>query len=169
MIAVTEDALVASLQVLYEERFDQFARVAAGIAGGEDEGKDAVHSAFVECLRTRSAYRERGKLEAWVWRAVITSALKYARSNRRNDGNAVSTDANAHRVTDDPFESTVNVEVVRDAVKSLPEQQRTILFLRYYADLDYVSIASVLEIRPGTVGAALNKAHSALRRVLGVR
>jgi DNA-directed RNA polymerase specialized sigma24 family protein len=41
-----------------------------------------------------------------------------------------------------------------------------VLFLRYYADLDYRRIAEVLEIRPGTVGATLNQAHAALRRLL---
>ncbi len=40
------------------------------------------------------------------------------------------------------------------------------LFLRYYADLDYRAIAEALEIRPGTVGATLNQAHSAMKRVL---
>ena len=40
------------------------------------------------------------------------------------------------------------------------------LFLRYYADLDYHSIADALGIAAGTVGAALNAAHAALLRQL---
>jgi DNA-directed RNA polymerase specialized sigma24 family protein len=40
------------------------------------------------------------------------------------------------------------------------------LFLRYYADLDYASIAAALDIAEGTVGATLNAAHVALRRSL---
>jgi DNA-directed RNA polymerase specialized sigma24 family protein len=34
--------------------------------------------------------------------------------------------------------------VVRAAVEQLPERQRLVLFLRYYADLDYRSIAETL-------------------------
>ncbi len=41
------------------------------------------------------------------------------------------------------------------------------LFLRYYADLDYASIAGALGIRRGTVSATLNQAHEALRLLLG--
>lgn len=52
---------------------------------------------------------------------------------------------------------------LRAAIRALPERQRLILFLRYYADLDYGAIADVLGIRSGTVGAALNAAHDALR------
>ena len=51
-------------------------------------------------------------------------------------------------------------------VRSLPERQRLIVFLRYWADLDYRSIASVLEVEVGTVSATLNAAHHALRRSL---
>jgi DNA-directed RNA polymerase specialized sigma24 family protein len=41
-----------------------------------------------------------------------------------------------------------------------------ILFLRYYADLDYQQIADALELRRGTVSAALHSAHQTLRRHL---
>jgi RNA polymerase sigma factor (sigma-70 family) len=55
---------------------------------------------------------------------------------------------------------------VTHAVARLPERQRLALFLRYYADLDYESIAAALEVSSGTVGATLNAAHSSLRRLL---
>jgi RNA polymerase sigma factor (sigma-70 family) len=51
-------------------------------------------------------------------------------------------------------------------VAGLPERQRLALFLRYYADLDYQSIAATLGVAPGTVGATLNAAHAALRNSL---
>jgi DNA-directed RNA polymerase specialized sigma24 family protein len=44
--------------------------------------------------------------------------------------------------------------------------QWLILFLRYYADLDYQQIADALELRRGTVSAALHSAHQTLRRHL---
>jgi RNA polymerase sigma factor (sigma-70 family) len=54
-------------------------------------------------------------------------------------------------------------QAVRRAVARLPEHQRFALFLRYYADLDYESIARVLDVKPGTVAAALHAAHETLR------
>jgi RNA polymerase sigma factor (sigma-70 family) len=55
---------------------------------------------------------------------------------------------------------------VRVVLATLPERQRLVLFLRYYADLDYRAIAEALEIQPGTVGATLHQAHAAVRRAL---
>jgi RNA polymerase sigma factor (sigma-70 family) len=47
-----------------------------------------------------------------------------------------------------------------------PERQRLVVFLRYWADLDYRSIARALEIEVGTVSATLSSAHQTLRRAL---
>lgn len=55
---------------------------------------------------------------------------------------------------------------VTEAIARLPERQRLALFLRYYADLDYESIATALQVSSGTVGATLNAAHTSLRRLL---
>ena len=49
---------------------------------------------------------------------------------------------------------------------SLPPRQRAALFLRYYADLDYRSIADVLGVEVGTVSATLSAAHATLRKAL---
>ena len=55
---------------------------------------------------------------------------------------------------------------VRALVAALPERQRLALFLRYYADLDYRAIAQALDVKPGTVAATLNAAHTTLRTLL---
>ena len=51
---------------------------------------------------------------------------------------------------------------VRAALSLLPERQRLVVFLRYYADLDYRTIGEALEIEIGTVGVTLHTAHSRL-------
>ena len=45
----------------------------------------------------------------------------------------------------------------------LPERQRLVVFLRYYADLDYRTIGQAAGIASGTVAATLSAAHASLR------
>ena len=52
---------------------------------------------------------------------------------------------------------------LRVALARLPDRQRTAVFLRYYADLDYAAIGDALGIHSGTVAATLNSAHTTLR------
>ena len=57
----------------------------------------------------------------------------------------------------------VETRVVRTWIASLPERQRLVVYLRYYADLDYQTIAAVLQVEIGTVSATLSAAHRSLR------
>jgi RNA polymerase sigma factor (sigma-70 family) len=49
-------------------------------------------------------------------------------------------------------------------IAALPERQRLVVFLRYYADLDYRAIAVALGVEVGTVSATLAAAHAGLRK-----
>ncbi len=57
---------------------------------------------------------------------------------------------------------------LRAAVAALPDRQRSVLFLRHYADLGYEQIAEVLGIARGTVAATLSQAHASLRQTIEV-
>ena len=140
------------LERVYRADFPRFVRVATAISGDEDSGADAVHDAFVQAVRNRRSYRGDGPLEAWLWRMVVNAAKKRVGRVGHIEGGEPS--AAHENGFGDP---------VRSLVASLPERQRLTLFLRYYADLDYESIAATLDVTTGTVGATLNAAHAALR------
>ena len=148
------------IEALYRARFHAFVRTAAAVAGDFDSGRDAVQEGFATAVRKRSTYRGQGSLEAWVWPIVLNEARD--RLRRRAPAVVVSEPTDQREARDD--------EALRLALAALPERQRLVAFLRYYADLDYDGIASVLGIAPGTVAATLNAAHAALReRLEGVR
>ena len=148
---------LAELERLYRERYPVFLRVARATLRDHAAAADAVQDAFVEAVRSRRSYRGDGSLEAWVWRIVVNAAHQRRRELSRE---AVAPAAEA-QVRGNGFGGPV-----RAAIASLPERQRLALFLRYYADLDYASIATVLGVAEGTVAATLNAAHAAVRRTL---
>jgi len=151
-------ASVADIAALYAERRQVFVRVARGIVGDASSANDAVQDAFIQALRKRETYRGSGSLEAWLWALVVNAARASARQ-RSDLPVAQIDDTVAAAVPGDGFD-------VRAAIAGLPERQRTALFLRYYVDMDYRSIADVLGVTVGTVSATLNHAHEALRAVL---
>ena len=53
---------------------------------------------------------------------------------------------------------------VRAWIAVLPERQRLAVYLLYYADLDYRSIATALGVEVGTVSATLSAADENLRK-----
>ena len=150
----------AALEELFRVRYGDFLRVATAITGSSEVGRDAVQEALARALAGRASFRGSGTLEGWLWTTVVNAA--------RNIRNRSPLGAEASDRGAVPAEPVVDErrDAVRAAVTCLPERQRFVLFLRYYADLDYASIVAVLGIRRGTVSATLNQAHSAMRRLL---
>ncbi len=149
------DGRLAQLEALYRSEYRRFVRVAFAVLRDEDRAVDAVQEAFATAVQKRTKFRGEGPLEAWVWRIVVNAALK----ERARPQPSVLSEAEGTALVDEPTN-------VAEAIAGLPERQRLALFLRYYADLDYRSIATALDITPGTVAATLNAAHAALRRLL---
>ena len=150
-------ASVGEIEALYRQHLPRFLRAAAAIVGDEGLGSDSVQDAFVSAVRARSSFRRDVPLEAWLWRIVINAALQVRRSVREQTEpeTEASVGTNGQPVED---------VAVRRWVASLPERQRLAVFLRYFADLDYRSIAAALDVEVGTVSATLSAAHAALRR-----
>jgi RNA polymerase sigma-70 factor (ECF subfamily) len=147
------DPLLVELESLYAERFAYFVRVAHAVVGDRERAVEAVQDGFVEAIRSRGAFRGSGPLEAWVWRVVVNAARKAARRPLVEIG----------VVVDEQVELPPSLPELAPLVSSLPERQRLIVFLRYYADLDYGSIAAALGVEVGTVSAALAAAHTTMR------
>ena len=152
-------ATVEALESLYRADLPRFVRAATAIVGDEGAGRDAVQGAFVQAVRKRTGYNGVASLETWVWRIVINEALAQRRS-RGSEFESVSEIATTPSTNHVP-EHDANV---RAWVAALPERQRLAVFLRYFADLDYQSIAVALDVEVGTVSATLATAHAALRR-----
>jgi len=151
-------ARVRDLEEVYRLHYPHFLRVATAIGGDEDAGHEAVQEGFADVLRHRRSFRGEGPLEAWVWRAIVNAAHR----------------GRAKRLLLAPLPAAAPAEngapsehgYIRPWLAALPERQRLAVFLRYYADLDYRTIAAVLEIEVGTVSATLSAALTSLRRSL---
>ena len=81
----------------------------------------------------------------------------------RDGARAQELPSDVETIQESPATSVFDPALIRALIVGLPERQRLVLFLRYYADLDYEAIATALEISSGTVGATLHSAHAALR------
>ena len=153
-----ERAVRRELELLYEQRFADFVQVATVIVASEPLALDVVQETFARALASSDSYRREGPLEAWVWRILINTARTQL---RHPEPPAAEIDPAVEAGNGRSDESPVRIWVA-----ALPERQRLVVFLRYYADLDYRSIASALGIEIGTVSATLSAAHTALRRLV---
>jgi RNA polymerase sigma factor (sigma-70 family) len=153
-------ASLEEIEDLYRRDLDRFVRVATAILGDRDAARDAVHDGFAVAVRKRKSYSGRGALGGWVWQVVLNTVRNEARRRRPEPVERLDELASSNGSREEGR--------LQAALLVLPERQRLMVFLHYYADLDYRTIASALGIQEGTVGATLTTARAALRSLMEV-
>jgi RNA polymerase sigma-70 factor, ECF subfamily len=155
-------ATAEQLEALYRDRYEAFERVLTGMLRDREGARDAVQEAFARALVKKRSYRGDGPLERWVWRIAVRSAFEAVKQGARTgpfEGNAAPSGASNGRVGE-------RHAAVLSALHILPQRQRLVIFLRYFADLPYDEIAAICGVAEGTVGATLNQARTALVSLL---
>lgn len=144
-----------AIERLYRERYVGFRNAVATVSGDFESARDAVQEGFGRAYRSRGQFRGEGSLEGWVWRIVMRAALE-----QRDGGELLLDEVEASLVEPgrDP--------VLAEALRTLSPRRRLIVFLRYFADLSYATIAEVCEIDEGTVAATLAQARTQLAQRL---
>jgi RNA polymerase sigma-70 factor (ECF subfamily) len=147
-----EASVWSEIEGLYRADFGCFARVATAIVGDRESALEAVQEGFADALRHSGQWAGRGPLKGWVWRCVVNRARKA----RRRPVPEVPAD-------EPPTNGGAGDSELGVRLAALPERQRLVVFLRYFADLEYREIAAALGIETGTVSATLHAAHATLR------
>jgi RNA polymerase sigma factor (sigma-70 family) len=149
-------APLEAFEAVYRTRAADFFRFALARTNDAERARDAVQEGFARAIRKRAAFRGAGSIEAWVARCVFNAAhdLNRAASLPRSEAEGVRAEPVNNQAEDG--------SLVREAVQRLPQRQRDALFLRYYLDFDYRTIAEALDVEVGTVSATLHAARRSL-------
>ncbi len=148
-------ATVEAIEELYRSRYASYRGGVAALLGSYDGARDVVQEAFAQALRDRRDFRGDGSLAGWVWRIAFRAALRA----RQAGGRELTLDELVEAV---PVPRAERDPELAEAVRRLAPRRRLVVYLRYFADLPYGDIASLLDISEGTVAATLSQAHAEL-------
>jgi RNA polymerase sigma-70 factor (ECF subfamily) len=158
------DEQVADFGVFYERTYPAAFRVAYGILGRQDQADDVTQDAYTTAYRERGRYRGEGPPEAWLYRIVVNKALATLRHQRVR--RFVPLDPAVHARPAEDGSSMVDRVAIAEGLQQLDPRSRAAIVLRYYLDLDYASIGTILAISPTNVGAILSRSRDRLRELL---
>lgn len=143
----------------YAAHGDELVRFATGLVGPSD-AQDVVADAMARLMNS-PVWMEAENPRALMYRAVFHEARMFVRSRRRR----LSREARA--TVQEAYEMPNIAPEVSAAVAGLTPQQRAVVFLTYWDDLDPRSVAALLGVSEGTVRKQLSRARGRLREVLG--
>jgi RNA polymerase sigma-70 factor (ECF subfamily) len=148
-------------------------RAAYGITGDRHAAEDVVADAFLNVYDHIAGFDSERQFGPWFYRIVVNGALKAVRANKNVEIPPEDEEAGGNfEITDHSLgpEATAEYNELRqelsDAIGGLPPQQRAVLVLRFYLDMDEASIAETLGCPTGTVKWRLHAAKQKLRETL---
>ncbi len=132
--------------------------------------EDVAQDAFVRAYGQLSRFREGEAFKPWLLRIVTNLALNELRSRRRRTGLL----ERFARLLPTQEEPAPEAKVVADdeaaavslAMNRLKEEDRVVLYLCYYLELDEKEMAQAINRPQGTVKSRLHRASERLRRVI---
>jgi RNA polymerase sigma-70 factor (ECF subfamily) len=145
-------------------RYERTVRaIAINILGDHHSVQDAVQDAFVAGYLNLSMLRNRDSFGPWLMKIAHRCALDWA--NRRPKMAPLETSpASATEKPNGQLDE--DSDGLLSAVVKLPEAERQVVMLRYFAEHNVKEVAEIVGRSIGTVTKQLSRAHKRLRKVL---
>jgi RNA polymerase sigma-70 factor (ECF subfamily) len=155
---------------LFEAYRADVTRLCQRLLGSREDAEDVVHESFLRMQRGVATYDPARPFRRWLLALAAHCAIDRLRRRRREaqlfDADA---DLEAHAGGDPPLAGELREELRRRvlaAIDTLPDRYRAPIVLRYYAELDYASIAAILEVDSNQVATLLLRGRRRLRDAL---
>ncbi len=134
----------------------------------ESLADEILQDVFIRLWNRPDHYRpEGGQLIAWLMTVARNLSLDALRREKRWRGHADLDDHLHHLVQTAPPVDTDVASLVREAVASLPADQRRTVELAYFEGLTHAELAERLAEPLGTVKSRLRLAVARLRKAIG--
>jgi RNA polymerase sigma-70 factor (ECF subfamily) len=160
-----------AFRALYDLYKDRVYSIAVHFFHGDaDAASDVTQQVFLKLMREVSRFRGDATFSTWLYRMVVNACVDRGR-RRRGDTAAIDPvllDAMPSAVAphDDALARGELASSVQAAIAGLPVKLRAAILLRYFDDLSYADMASVLNCSVGTVASRLSRGHRLLAKAL---
>lgn len=128
------------------------------------EAEDVLHTAYLKVLDGRARFAERSSFSTWLLGVIRTTAAEQRRKRWRQQL------ALLRKADPDPAPpragSDADAERLRRELTTLPDRQREVLHLVFYADLSISEAARVMEVSVGTARTHYERGKAKLRQNL---
>jgi RNA polymerase sigma-70 factor, ECF subfamily len=163
----------AAFEVVYERHATAAFSLAYRMVGSRNAAEDVVQEAFLSLWRSGMRYdRARGSVRTWILGIVHNRAIDGLRRSLRHDRRRAGDEGIEER-----FEAKERTEVeagrneeareVRDALRSLPDDQCKVIELAYFGGFSHSEIAKMLDTPIGTVKGRMRLGLEKMRGQLG--
>lgn len=176
---ISDEAIAAQVQHgdsqafgLLVERYEaKMLRYAKRFLFGYEDAEDVVQDVFIRAYVNIQSFDTRRRFSSWLYRVAHNLFINAIKKKGREPLTLFDPDTLfPHPVAKERADTAIHEQELRQALEGslqqLSPKYREPLVLYYFEELDYRTIAEVLQIPVSTVGVRLNRGRSLLKKFL---
>jgi RNA polymerase sigma-70 factor, ECF subfamily len=142
-----------------------------GMLSREDDARDAVQETFIAAYRNLKNFRGEAKVSSWLHRIAVNQCLTTKRRAKTRSESFLDDEANtedkvfvapARLLPSQTTEQNERMQLVRQAVQSLPIDLRQVIVMKEFEDMTFQEISDILDLPLSTVKS---RVYSALKQL----
>ena len=158
---------------------DKVWRLARGITRSDEDAEDVMQEVFMTVFKKLNTFEGRSTFSSWLYRIAANASYMKLRSkkpenfydpkdveflmeNQRNHHNYPEQTHNPEHLVG----SKIAIEIIKDAIESLPEKYREVLVLRDVEEFTNKEVADMLGSNVSAIKSRLHRARVFMRKKL---
>lgn len=130
-----------------------------------DDADDVLQNTFIKVFKNLENFKGESKLYTWLYRIATNESLTFLKKKARRL--RINDEQLQQQLTDnlrsDPYFDGDALQIkLQNAINSLPQRQKQVFLLKYYEEMPYSEISTILETSEGSLKASY---HHAVKKI----
>ena len=157
---------------LVDRHKDKAYNLAFRICGNREEAEEIAQDAFIKAYRSLKNFRKKSSFATWLYRIVYNTAISLVRTRKQrvlaleefpaDAADFLGFSRNEEEAGEDYRNSLINF-----ALQKIPEEDRGLITLYYYDDLDTEEISKITGINKPGIKVRLFRARKKMADIIG--
>ena len=128
-----------------------------------EDANDLLQNTFIKAWVNLDTFRGDARLSTWLYRIATNETLNFLQRKKDTTGLDDAPSAIVSQLTADEYFDGNETELqLQKAIASLPNKQRAVFHLKYYEEMKYEEMSSILNT---SVGALKASYHHAVKKI----
>ncbi|MCF7669270.1 MAG: sigma-70 family RNA polymerase sigma factor [Verrucomicrobia bacterium] len=168
---------ISAFETLVEKYKQPITNYVARILQDRDEAEDIAQNVFIQVFKTARRYKATAKFSTWLFTIARNFCLNEIRRRSRRPADSLETTNQSQHTPAANTSTSLNppepskkifddelIELIDEAIASLPETQKTALLLVREEELSYEDIAKILGCSLSATKSLIHRARESLKQ-----
>ena len=150
----TKEKAFRELMTLYKERLYWHIRK---IVISHDDADDVLQNTFIKVFKNIDKFNQESKLYSWLYRIATNESITFInkRAKKRSlDISDYQQELTSTLASDDFFTGDEIQLILQKAIATLPQKQQLVFNMKYFDEIKYEEMSSILETSVGALKAS---------------